>query len=122
MANLPNLLSQALRAIPSYPTQYFKFLGYTTDAQGLQVISYAPAVDLQAVVEPLEVKLYDYYGLDKNKRHYRIWIIGEFVLEQTAESTDKFIYNGKIYIVIASMQWNHYNGWTEGVITEQANV
>jgi hypothetical protein len=102
--------------------QYLKFTGRTTNAAGLDVATYAPAVTLRGSVQAVPRSVYQNMGLDFQKNYVNIYVSQE-ILDITRDvSGDKISFNGKLFLCLSKTAWYAMDGWDNILCVEIPNV
>lgn len=107
-----NLLNLALTVIQKRPYQYLQFLGRATNDIGIDVPTYAPAVERQGSIQAVERTLYQHMGLDWKKNYITIFDSEELNGVGRDSSGDKVIFAGKTFLVESEGGWQPIDGWS----------
>lgn len=114
-----NLLNMALRHIkPQSPTMWRKFLSKTKNAQGIDVPTYAAAVEIVASVQAVQRTLYNQLGLDRQKKYVTIYTTTPLTDVERDGMGDMIEYGGVTYLVQSLTKWADQDGWSQGICIE----
>ena len=110
-----NLLETAMSVIPDQDindVMYVKFIGRITNAAGLDVTQYAPAVAVpQSSVQPIPRTNYEFYGLEQSK-DYVTWYVPLDVIGLNRDySGDCFMWNNSKWQCQNPTDWFAQDGW-----------
>lgn len=106
-----NLLSFALSVIGRQRVEYYRFIGRETNEIGIDVNRYAPPVSLYGSVQAIERNLYQYLGLDCQKRYIRLYACAELQDVARDRSSDQIEFVGQRYQLLSDADWFKIDGW-----------
>lgn len=117
-----NILSMALRVIGSSNFQYYKYLGRSSNAIGLEVTDYAEPACLSGSVQPVPRELYDKFHLQFQK-NYMTFFVQKSILDVKRDvSSDKIVFNGKQYKCESVTDWYAIDGWVPVLAVQVDNA
>lgn len=114
-----NLLNLALKHIRPQRILWQKFTGRTNNARGIDVPTYAAAVEISASVQAVPSSLYNSLGLDRQKKHVSIFTTTPLTAVERDGMGDLIEYAGEQYLVLMLTKWAAQDGWSQGVCIEQ---
>ncbi|WP_170872395.1 MULTISPECIES: hypothetical protein [Burkholderiaceae] len=106
-----NLLGLALSVIGKQRVEYYQFLGRETNDVGIDVNRYAPPVPLYGSVQAVDRNLYQYLGLDFQKRYIRLYACAELQDVARDRSSDQIEFAGQRYQLLSDADWFNIDGW-----------
>lgn len=107
-----NLLNRAHKLLGFQSFQYLAFKSRVTGTTGLDVATYAKAVNLQGSVQPVPRRMYEFMGLDFQKNYYYVYV-AQNVFDVTRDiSGDQIIFNGMKLQCESVTKWFAMDGWT----------
>ncbi len=106
-----NALSLALSVIRKQRVEYHRFLGRETNDIGVDINKYAPPVPLYASVQAIDRNLYQYLGLDFQKRYIRLYACAELQDVARNRSSDQIEFNKQRYQLLSDADWFYIDGW-----------
>ncbi|MEJ2767553.1 phage collar protein [Mycetohabitans sp. B46] len=106
-----NLLSLALSVIGKQRVEYYRFLGRETNDVGIDVNRYAPPVPLYGSVQAVDRNLYQYLGLDFQKRYIRLYACAQLQDVARDRSSDQIEFASQRYQLLSDADWFNINGW-----------
>lgn len=108
---MKNLLKQATSLIPMDTVAYSIFMSDTTNDVGLDVSTYATAINIKANVQAISRQNYIELGLDLNKKYVTIFTYENMQDVDRDKSGDRFVYNGETYEILSETDWLNKDGW-----------
>ena len=106
-----NLLNSALTVITSQGFGYIKFTGRATNAIGIDVPVYDPAVQVKGSIQAVPRSLFQHMGLDW-KRNYIMIYCDPVILGVDRDSAgDRIEFDGKTYQVLSENDWQPMDSW-----------
>ena len=114
-----NLLNTALSVIPPVSFSYSRWIGKTTSEIGLEVPQYADPVEVEGHCQPTTNSMYASLGLDLEKNYKSFWIPSNVVSIDEQTNPDKITFGGSNWIVIKTVDWFSYDGWTEVIAVKE---
>ena len=118
--NVPgsNLLATALRVIYPEAFDYFQYQGLQTNAIGLDVVAFAPAVALQGSIQAVSRSVYQDMGLDFERRYVMIWTVSDIDGLERGRAGDQIQYNQRRYQVVDQDDWHAIDGWNSNLFVQ----
>lgn len=116
---IQNLLKTALQVIRPETIQYKKYIGTTVNEIGIDVPSYADAIEIkgsiQAHVSQQTIKA---FGLDPTKNYKLVNVPAHLISTAESESPDILLFYNKAWTIIKSNDWHTYDGWCKLLVVE----
>lgn len=111
-----NLLRNAHKLIKYEQILYRAYVSRTTDGLGLYTEVYNPPpgtapLTLKVKLNAIKTSIYRDFGLDYKRNYYNLHIIPKISGLTRANSGDIFKFNGLIYQVESSWQWQPIADW-----------
>ncbi len=106
-----NVLSLALSVISKQRVEYYRFLGRETNDVGIDINKYASPVPLYASVQAIDRNLYQYLGLDFQKRYIRLYACAQLQDLARDRSSDQIEFNKQRYQLLSDADWYYIDGW-----------
>ena len=113
-----NLLNRASRLIRLTTVQYYAASSRVLNSARQWVSTFATPVPLQASVQSVPRKSYQYLGLDFKKNYVKIFVSANVVNLARDSSGDRFVYNSKVYQIPDESTWFDQDGWVSCVAVE----
>lgn len=114
-----NLLNTALSIIPPVSFSYMKWLGKETNELGIEVPRYGEPIEVEGHCQPTTNSMYASLGLDLEKNYNSFWIPSNVVSLDEQTNPDKITFGGSNWIVIKTVDWFSYDGWTEVIAVKE---
>lgn len=106
-----NLLKLAMTVIPKQTVLYSQYTGKTTNGIGLDVNSYAAAVNITGSFQPVPRDKLQNMGLDYNKSYCNFYTSTPLADLERDGAGDRFVFGGKTYQVMSNTEWLNVDGW-----------
>jgi hypothetical protein len=106
-----NLLNQALSVIAFQSVDYYKFLGTSVNAVGMEVTTYNPVVTIFGSFQPVEREMYEKYGLDFSKTYANFYSSNDIIAVGRDVSGDQVVFQGDRYQCESNTKWFGLDGW-----------
>jgi hypothetical protein len=106
-----NLLNLALKVIPKQTVLYSQFTGRTTNSIGLDVISFAAAVNVTGSFQPVPREKIENMGLDYNKSYCNFYTSTPLADLMRDTAGDRFVFGGRTYQVMSNIDWTNVDAW-----------
>ena len=110
-----NLLGQALGAITPQLVIHYAATGRTTNAQGRETVTFAPAAPVYGSFQPLSAARAVAAGLDAAKSYSTFYAQQPFAAPSREGPADLLVYGGNQWRVVDVLSWFAQDGW-EGVV------
>lgn len=112
-----NLLNVAMGLLGNQATEYLRFIGTETLANGVKIEKYEDAVPVDGgSVQPIPKSVYGERGLNLS-REYVTWFVSMDVIGLDRDhSGDLMKWNGRTYKVDSDNSWYGQDGWCELVM------
>lgn len=117
-----NLLNMAFSLISKQIVAYQAFQGMTTNAAGVEVPTFAAAVNIGGSLQPIPKSLIQQLGLDWTKNHVNFYASQDIGDVQRDRTGDRFTYAGKLYQVLSNNDWFAQDGWKGVMAVEVTNA
>ena len=110
-----NIYRKAVRLIRQQTVSYRAWTGRATNAAGIDVNTYATAVDIKGSFQPVPRHRYADLNLDFNKSYVNFFCPQELLDLQRDVSGDIFTFAGITYKVESLTPWYAVDGWVEAL-------
>ncbi len=115
-----NVLSLALSVIGKQSIKYYRFIGRETNEIGIDINRYAPPEIIYASVQAVDRNLYQYLGLDFQKRYIRLYACVQLQDVARNRSSDQIEFSNQRYQLLSDADWFYIDGW-DGALCVQIN-
>lgn len=107
-----NLLTSAFSLICKQRIGLYRFTGRTTNEVGMDVRNYAPAVTVDASIQPVSVRDIEDRGLDYTRRYIGVWTPNDIEDLYRLRSGDQISWQGHRWEVVGDdEEWFPLDGW-----------
>lgn len=114
-SKLQGMMAAIQRHQGTQPIQVLRLLNRQISTDGEWQFVYYPAVDARATIEPMSRNRIEQLGLDFTQNY--IAVKAQFTLQDTRRQSapDRIIWDGKVWFVVTSEEWQRVNGWTSAI-------
>ena len=106
-----NLLNLALGALGQQTLDHYRFVSRETNSIGLDVATYAEAVQVTGSFQPVPRNLYQQSGLDLSKNYATFFTSAAISDVKRDVSGDYLSFGGKLYQCLSASDWKGIDGW-----------
>lgn len=106
-----NILNMAMGLIGAQTVGWERFTGFTTNAAGVDVPSFADEVPLTGSFQAVPFKLVQQLGLDWSKTYATFYASVNFGEPERDKTGDRLTYAGKVYQIESKTTWHAQDGW-----------
>lgn len=117
-----NLLNMAFGLIQPQRVEYRRFSGRTTNAAGIEVVTWANPVAIFGSLQPVDHKLLQQYGLELNKAYMTFYATQGFREPDRNRAGDRITYGNRTYQVEGLTPWLLQDGWSRVLCVEVTNA
>ena len=117
-----DILNAAMSLVGAQTVAWSKFLGMATNAAGVDVASFSPAVNVIGSFQPVSATLVQQLGLDMTKNYATFFASREFGDPDRNKAGDRLSYAGKVWQVESKTPWNPQDGWEYVLCVELTNA
>ncbi len=106
-----NLLNKALTVLGKQTVAYFQATSRALNNIGLEVTTYAEAVNVLGSWQPVPRRMYKQYGLDLQKDYYTFYASKNIIDLERDVSGDILAFDGMRYQAESNVEWFAVDGW-----------
>ena len=117
-----NLLNMALGLISGQQVGWRRYLGKVKNPAGVQVVTWAAAVDIMGSFQPIDSKLFQQYGLDVSKEYATFYSSQGFTDPERDKTGDRLIYGGEVWQIESKCPWLLQDGWSRVLCVRVTNA
>jgi hypothetical protein len=106
-----NLLGLALSVIGKQRVEYFRYIGRKINDIGDDISIYADPAPMLGSVQAVDRNMYQYLGLDFQKRYVRFYACADLQDIARDRSSDQIEWAGYRYQLLSDVDWFNVDGW-----------
>lgn len=122
LINATNILKLAMSVIPPRDIEWLQFDKITTNEFGLDVPTYKAPQIIKASVQAVPNSMYQELGIDFTKNLLSVHANADIQDTSTQKVADRLLIDGKYYNVVQKVDWFHFNGWVDVIVSEEKTM